>query len=208
MPLIKNCGLKTIESIDCAVASGANFVGFVHCEPSPRHVTLEQMGTLITHTNKRVKTVAVLVNPDDLLLHKIMQNASPDYIQVHEVDSPYRIDEIKALCRVGVITAISVDAESNFNHAKFMAFASDYILYDAKHPGGGVVFDWSILKNHAPVGKPWFLAGGLTISNVAEAIRITGAPMVDVSSGIESSRGEKSEEMIAAFNAAVLNASV
>ena len=205
MTLIKNCGLKTTSSIDCAIASGASFVGFVHHPASPRHIALEQMGALIAHAAKRIKTVAVLVAPDDLLLKKVMQTASPDYIQVHAVDSPQRINEIKALCGVGVITAISIDATYSAHHAKAMALPSDYILYDANHPGSGNAFDWGLLKP-MPHQKPWFLAGGLTIANVAEAIRITAAPMVDVSSGIESSRGKKSEEMIAAFNAAVLNA--
>ena len=205
MALIKNCGLKTTHSIDCAIASGASFVGFVHHAASPRHIALEQMGALIAHTNKRIKTVAVLVAPDDRLLQRVMQTAAPDYVQVHAVLSPPRIAEIKSRCGVGVITAISVDAQSNANSAQSLAAPSDYILYDAKHPGSGNAFDWGLLKP-MPHQKPWFLAGGLTIANVAEAIRITAAPMVDVSSGIESSRGKKSEEMIAAFNAAVLNA--
>lgn len=200
--IIKNCGLKTPEAIDQAIATGAGFVGFVHHKSSPRHVTLEEMRLLVDHAKPRIRTVAVLVSPAASLLKAVM-SAKPDYVQIHDVDSPYRIDEIKALCGVPVITAVAIDNASNFNHAKFLAIPSDFLLFDTRNSGSGQTFDWRLLDSHV-FSKPWFLAGGLTANNVAEAISITGAPMVDVSSGIEDAPGNKSLEKIAAFNTAVL----
>ncbi|MBX9727166.1 MAG: phosphoribosylanthranilate isomerase [Rickettsiales bacterium] len=200
---IKNCGLKTPESIDQAVHTGASFVGFVHHEASPRHVSLAAMAALIAHANRRTRAVAVLVNPSDSLLHDIC-TAAPDYIQLHNVPNPARIQAIAALTGKPIISAIAVNSAHDLALAASLEEISSHLLFDAARAGSGTAFDWALLKN-LPLKKPWFLAGGLTMSNVAEAIRVTQAPMVDVSSGLEDpiGSGNKSLEMIAGFNAAV-----
>lgn len=203
---IKNCGLRTPEAIDQAIATGAGFIGFVHYAPSPRHVSLDEMRALAAHARARAKTVAVLVAPENELLATLMRDAKPDYIQLHQVEDSARIEAIHAIFQVPIITAISVRSESDLTNIATLEEISTHLLFDAPAPGSGKAFDWRLLKN-LPIRKKWFLAGGLTSKNVAEAIRITGAPMVDVSSGIESAPGEKSLELIASFNGAVLHAS-
>lgn len=204
MTKIKNCGLKTPEAIDQAIATRASFIGLVHHESSPRHVSLAQMKTLIAHAAGRIKTVAVLVNPNDTLLHEIVA-AGPDYIQLHDVPSPARIQEVAALAGKPIISAIAVSGAHDLALSASLEEISSHLLFDAPRAGSGHAFDWSVLKN-LPLKKPWFLAGGLNTANVAEAIRLTHAPMVDVSSGLEDpvGSGNKSLEMIASFNAAVL----
>jgi phosphoribosylanthranilate isomerase len=201
---IKNCGLKTLESIDCSVSSGAGFVGFVHHETSPRHVSISDMRRFISYACGRSKTVAVLVNPSDALLDAAV-SANPDYIQLHGVESPLRIQAIRIATGKPIITAIAVGAQADLTSALSLEEISEYLLFDAAHAGSGKAFDWALLNN-IPLKKRWFLAGGLTSENVGEAICITGASMVDVSSGIEDSPGNKSLIKIAAFNAAVLDA--
>ncbi len=202
---IKNCGLRTPEAIDQSILTGASFIGFVHHESSPRHVSIAAMAKLIQHTRGQAKTVAVTVNPSDALLDEIMRDVNPDFIQLHEVASPTRIEALGMRYGKPVITALSVRSEADLTYVAALEEVSAHLLFDAKHPGGGKPFDWKLLA-HLALHKHWFLAGGLTPANVAEAIRITHAPMVDVSSGIEDSPGNKSLEKIAAFNAAVLNA--
>ncbi len=202
---IKNCGLKTSEAIDCAISTGAGFVGFVHHEPSPRHITLEQMARLRAHAGTLIKTVAVLVNPSDELLGQIAREVKPDYFQLHDARDTGRIQTIQAQFGIPIISAISVKSESDLTNIATLEEISAHLLFDAPSAGSGKAFDWRLLKN-LPLKKKWFLAGGLNAENVVEAMRITGAPMVDVSSGIESTAGEKSLEKIAAFNAAVLHA--
>lgn len=200
---IKNCGLKTPEAIDAAINSGAGFAGFVHHAPSPRHVTVGQMAALAAHARPLMKTVAVLVNPDDDLLGMLAREVKPDFFQLHEVRDSARIQSIPAQFGIPIITAISVKSESDLTNIATLEEICAYLLFDAPNAGSGQPFDWRLLKN-LPLKKRWFLAGGLNVGNVAEALRITHAPMVDVSSGIEDSPGNKSLEMIAAFNAAVL----
>jgi len=202
---IKNCGLKSTQAIDKAIATGAHFAGFVHHEASPRHVTLEEMRTLVAYAKPLMKTVAVLVNPANDLVATLMRDVKPDYLQLHEIEDSARTEAIQSTYGVPVITAVSVKAASDLSNIATLEEISTHLLFDAAAPGSGKVFDWHLLKN-LPLRKRWFLAGGLTPENVAEAIRATHAPMVDVSSGIESSPGEKSLEKIAAFNAAVLHA--
>ncbi len=199
---IKNCGLKTPEALEQAIATGASFVGFVHHEKSPRHISIAAMAALMKHTASRIKTVAVLVNPDDALLHEVVA-ASPDYIQLHHVVIPARIQAIAALTGIPIISALSVRTTADLSDASALEDVSAHLLFDAPNAGSGHRFDWQLLRG-LPLRKPWFLAGGLSVETVAEAIRVTGAPMVDVSSGIERAVGIKSEELIASFNKAVL----
>ncbi len=204
---IKNCGLKTPAAIDAAITSGAGFAGFVHHESSPRHVTLPAMVTLAAHARPLIKTVAVLVTPSDELLGTIARDVKPDFFQLHAVGDLSRIQSIATQFGIPVITAISVTTVADLTHIATLEEISTYLLFDAPRSGSGEAFDWRLLKN-LPLKKRWFLAGGLTITNVAEAIRATNAPMVDVSSGLEDpmGSGNKSLEKIASFNAAVLSA--
>lgn len=199
---IKNCGLRTADSIHQSAASGATFVGFVHHEASPRHLPLDEMAQLAAIARPKLKTVAVLVAPSDALLDDLVKHVAPDYIQLHALDIP-RIQAISVRYETPIISAMSVTSAADLTYALEYEAISKHVLFDAKHPGGGQPFDWHLLKN-IPLRKPWFLAGGLTAANVGEALRITQAPMVDVSSGIEDAPGHKSLEKIAAFNAAVL----
>ena len=205
MPVrIKNCGLKNPEAIDQSVTTGAHFIGFVHCEESPRHLSIDEMHALIKYTNHRARTVAVLVNPSDKTLDAIADTA-PDFLQLHDISNISRIEEIAERYTKPIITALSLRSPADLTYVNILAELSSHVLFDAKSPGSGQPFDWKLLS-HLQLHHPWFLAGGLTPENVAYAIRITGAPMVDVSSGIEDSPGNKSLEKIAAFNHAVLHA--
>ena len=201
---IKNCGLSTSASILRAVETGASFAGFVHYEKSPRHVSLEAMAKLVTVARPKLKTVAVLVDPSDELLARIANDVKPHYFQVHNVLSPVRVAEITQKFGLPVITAISVRDRNDLGYASMLEAPSAHLLFDAKEPGSGQAFDWTMLHG-VKMQKPWFLAGGLNAENVGDAIRISHAPMVDVSSGLEEKAGVKSLEKIAAFNKAVLH---
>lgn len=198
---IKNCGLTTPGSIDRAIATGASFLGFVHHEASPRHVTSEQMRALFSCVPPSIMRVAVLVNPSDETLESL---PIPSYWQIHGATAE-RIADISARYGSPVISALAVREPSDLTYAVAYEEISAHVLLDAPTSGGGKPFDWQLLKN-LNLKKKWFLAGGLTPENVAHALRITHAPMVDVSSGIEDAPGIKSLEKIAAFNAAVLHA--
>ncbi len=203
---IKNCGLKTPKAIACSVISGASFIGFVHHASSPRHLAPSEISALYPHVPKEVSKVLVLVDPTDALLDSL---PAPDFWQIHGVSDPKRIAAIHQRTRIPVISGMRVRSVEDIALAKALDAVSIHLLFDAYHEqemgGSGLTFDWSLLSSFTPT-RPWFLAGGLTAQNVTEAIRTTHAPMVDVSSGLEESAGIKSLEKIAAFNAAVLNA--
>ena len=189
-----------------AVAAGAGFVGFVHYPKSPRHVSIDRAAALKKLLLPTVKSVVVLVNPSDELLAEISANLQPDYIQLHGDESVERVMEIRKLCpQIGIIKAISVKNSDDINHADKFCDIADYILFDAKptnenmmHGGNGIAFDWNILAG-ANLPQKWFLSGGLNAGNVREAVRITGAKMLDVSSGVERSAGVKDMELIRKF---------
>ncbi len=206
MVKIKNCGISTPETLLKAIRNGASFIGFVHHPGSPRHVNDVQMARLGLRMPDEVKMVTVLVDPSDALLAQLPRT---DFWQIHGVTDPARIHAIHQQTGIPVISAIRVRSGSDIANAYRLEEVSAHVLFDAYHSeqagGAGVTFDWSLLSSIS-LEKPWFLAGGLTADNVSEALRITKAPMVDVSSGIETAPGIKSEEKIAAFNAAVLHA--
>lgn len=208
MTLIKNCGFKTPHLIDTAIRTGASFIGLVHHPASPRHVDLRTMADLAAHIGERAEHVAVLVNPHDTLIDDIMAHYRPDYWQIHGVQNASRIRDIRTRTGVRMIVAIAVHDATDVHDAAPLIHEADYVLFDTKQHGKdggtGKSFNWDVLKGFT-IDRPWFLAGGLTPENVTDAIRATSAPMVDVSSGIESSLGEKSAEKIAAFNKAVLS---
>jgi phosphoribosylanthranilate isomerase len=195
--LVKICGLKTPEALDVALESGADLVGFVFFPPSPRHLGLDAARALGSRVRGKAKKVALTVDADDELLARIVDALSPDFLQLHGKESPERTAVIKARFRLPIIKALAIEAKSDFEQVKNYASVGDWILFDAKapvdatRPGGlGRPFDWTLLSGAIP-GVPVMLSGGLDAKNVAEALKITHVPAVDVSSGVESSPGEK-----------------
>jgi phosphoribosylanthranilate isomerase len=200
----KICGLSTPETLDAAVKGGAGYVGFVSYPPSPRYVASNDvLKALGARVPKSVIRVGLFVDPDDALLDERLATGAIDLLQLHGKETPERIAAIKARTGKPVMKAINVGAASDLERgiATYGAVA-DRMMFDAAEgtlPGGNAkVFDWTFLSGRK-VPLPWLLAGGLTPDNVAEAVRVTGARIVDVSSGVESSRGVKSVDLIRAF---------
>jgi len=200
----KICGLSTAETLDAAVAAGARFVGFVTYPRSPRHVAsnavLKALGARVP---KGVIRTGLFVDPDDALLDERLATGAIDLLQLHGEETPERIAAIKARTGRTVMKVIKVGEASDIERG-IAAYAgvADRLMFDVAGgalPGGNATaFDWTYLSGRT-VPLPWLLAGGLTSDNVAEAVRVTGARTVDVSSGVESSRGVKSVELIRAF---------
>lgn len=207
---IKNCGLKTPEAVERSVTTGATHIGLMHHETSPRHLTVAQGTTLRPHIPTTVTTVAVLVSPTNETLDMLVPAWTPAALQLHGINDPERLLELHRRYGLPIILAVSVASTSDIEAANRIATegGAHAILLDASkagmHGGTGHTFDWSLLTHTRP-SLPWFLAGGLTPENVREAIERTLPNGVDVSSGIESAKGIKSLEKIAAFNAAVLS---
>ena len=200
--LIKICGLSTPESVDAAVAAGATHIGLVHYPPSPRHVTLEQAAALRSRTPNRVKIVLLLVNEQPQPTALAIQAVKPDVVQFHGSETPEWLALLKQNTPLEIWKAIGVSGIDNLERAQRYKDAAHRLLYDApakKLPGGtGLAFDWSLLAQFRHT-MPWGLAGGLTPDNVAEAIRTTGAELVDASSGLERAPGVKDIAKIEAF---------
>jgi phosphoribosylanthranilate isomerase len=203
MTRVKICGLSTIESLDAALAAEADFIGFNFFAKSPRHVTLEQAVRLADLARGHSEIVALVVDADDAFLRQIASALRPDFIQAHGRETPERIRAIKDLTDIQVIKAAAVATPDDVAATTAFDGVVDLMLYDAKPapgamlPGGnGVAFDWTILK---AVPHPYMLAGGLKPENVAQAIRETGAAIVDVSSGVESAPGIKDAVLIRKF---------
>ncbi|MBL8791286.1 MAG: phosphoribosylanthranilate isomerase [Rhizobiales bacterium] len=208
---VKICGLSTAETLAAALAAGADYVGFVFFPKSPRNVTPAQAASLAAMARGRARIVALTVDADDALLREIAREVKPDLIQAHGAETPERIAAIRAVTGVGVIKALKVAGAADIAAARDYAAVADLVLFDAKAPaslkdalpgGNGLSFDWSLLSD-GKGGHRFMLSGGLTPENVAEAIRVTGAGMVDVSSGVESSPGNKDIARIRKFIEAV-----
>lgn len=209
MPITaKICGLYTPVALDAAIAGGASHVGFVFFPPSPRHVSRERAQQLAARVPGAVSRVGVFVDPDDALIDLAIDAGQLDVIQLHST-SPARSAAIRERTGREVWAAVAVKTRADLDAAAPFTGAADRILYDAKTPPGavlpggmGVRFDWSLLEGFAhPL--PWVLSGGLDPFNVGDAVRQTGAPLVDVSSGVESSPGIKDVGRIGAFLEAV-----
>lgn len=209
---IKICGLSTPETLDAAVKHGASHVGFVHFAKSPRHVAAERLAPLAARVPDHVMKVGVVVNPDDGAVEMLVQSARLDALQLHGDESPARLAAIRArFPALKLWKAIPVKTAADIAAAAPYADVADLILFDAKTPdhadlpgGMGLRFDWTLLAEYRASG-PWGLSGGLDPANVAEAIRITRAPLVDVSSGVEVKPGMKDVDKIAAFCKAALS---
>ena len=209
MTSVKICGLTTPETLDAALAGGAAFVGAVVFPRSPRHIDPLHAATLFERARGQgpgtAKVVAVTVDADDALLTEIALILKPDLIQLHGSETPARAERVRTLTGAGIIKALPIRVHEDFAEAEGWEPFVDHLMFDAKPPEGsnlpggvGARFDWALLADRA-FRRPWFVAGGLTPDNVAEAIRISGAPMVDVSSGVETSPGVKDPDLIAAF---------
>jgi len=202
---VKICGLSTVDAVETALTHGADYLGFVFFERSPRHITLDQAVHLLAQIKGQAKSVAVTVNADDTLLQGI-KDAGFDMVQLHGSETPERVAEIKALLDLPLIKALAVSSKDEVNAQKDAFPQAEMLLFDAKPPksgtalpgGNGLSFDWRILDD-VTFSKPWALSGGLTVQNVEAAIQLTKAPMVDVSSGVESAPGVKDMTKIAAF---------
>jgi len=199
---IKVCGLSTPETVDAAVAARATHVGLVHYPPSPRHLTLEQAARLRMRVPREVKVVLLLVNEQPQPTLQAIEAVKPDVVQFHGSETPEWLAILKQAGAKELWKAIGVKDADALERAKRYRGAADRLLYDApaqKLPGGqGLAIDWGLLQGFRHE-MPWGLAGGLTPDNVAEAIRLTGAPLVDASSGLESAPGVKDMDKIAAF---------
>lgn len=200
----KICGLSTPETVDAAVQAGASWVGFVTFPRSPRHIeSLDLLKTLGGRVPRGVGRVGLFVDPDDALVDARVGTGVIDMLQLHGSETPERVAALKARTGRQAMKAIRVASPADIGRA-IAAYAGvvDYLMFDAADgtlPGGNAKsFDWTFLSG-AKVPVPWMLAGGLTSDNVAEAVRVTGAPIVDVSSGVESGRGVKSVDLIRAF---------
>ncbi len=203
--LTKICGLTTPETLDAALAGGAAFVGAVSFPKSPRHLDLIAAAALFERARGRAKVVAVTVDADDRLLTEIALILKPDLIQLHGAETPEQAARARLLTGAGIIKALPVRTRDHLGAAAAFEPVVDWLMFDAKPPedaalpgGVGATFDWSLLAGRS-FARPWFLAGGLSPDNLAEAVRITAAPAVDVSSGVESAPGVKDPGRIAAF---------
>jgi phosphoribosylanthranilate isomerase len=204
---VKICGLKTEAALDAALAAGADYVGLVFCTKSPRNLDLATARQLAERARGRAKIVALLVDPDDKQLEDVVAAVAPDIIQLHGSETPERVAEVAKRFGRPVLKAVKVAIADDALAALAYAGKADRILFDAKAPegragtlpgGNGLAFDWQALAGVR--GKlDYMLAGGLTPANVGEAIRLTGAKAVDVSSGVESRPGEKDPELIRRF---------
>jgi len=204
---VKICGLSTPETMDGAIAAGASLVGLVFYPKSPRHVSLEKAAALAARARGKARIVALIVDADDAAIAAIDKAVKPDLYQAHGVETPERISAIGVLTGKPVIKAIKVKDEADVAGAALFAGSASLVLFDAKAPeslkhalpgGNGLAFDWSLLgKGGSQEG--FILSGGLNPQNVAEAIRATGAPIVDVSSGVESAPGVKDLSLIRKF---------
>ncbi len=204
----KICGLSDAATLDAAIAGGARHVGFVFFPPSPRHLSFERAAALARRVPERVGRVGVFVNPDDATVDAAVAAGRLTALQVHKA-LPERTAALRARTGLDVWAAVAVKTAGDLAAAQAYVGAADSILYDAKTPEGaalpggmGLRFDWRLLEEHRhPL--PWLLSGGLDAGNVAEAAGVTGARMVDVSSGVESAPGVKDVDKIAAFLQAV-----
>ena len=208
---IKICGLSTPETLAAALSEGADFVGLVHFPKSPRYVGPVGAGALAGQARGKAKIVSLVVDAGDTLLDEVVANVRPDYLQLHGSETPERVAEIVGRWQVPVIKAVKVANAADAAAADGFRAVAALILFDAKPlpgesaklPGGnGIAFDWHAIAGEAEKG-PFMLSGGLNAGNVAEAIRLTRAPMVDVSSGVETAPGKKDVSLIRGFISAV-----
>lgn len=196
---VKLCGFSETTSLQCAIDCGADFIGFVFCDKSPRNVTPTQAQELAKIIPSSVQKVAVVMDADFSLLQDIALHLQPQYFQLHGTETPQRVSEIKkAFPTIKIIKAFAIKQKHDLEQSVDFIDLADIFLFDNIAAGSGKNFDFKILQNFS-CEKKWFLAGGLNINNINEALQITGAEMIDISSGLEKERGKKSPELIKEF---------
>lgn len=205
MAQVKICGLRQPDHVEAAVQAGARYLGFVFFAKSPRAVTPFEAAALAAPVPPGVARVGLFVDPGDAALQAVLDAAPLDLIQLHGQESPARVAEVKARFGLPVMKAVGIAGPQDLAALWDYGLAADMLLVDAKPPrdavlpgGNGLAFDWRLLAGRRWL-KPWLLAGGLTPANVAEAIRLTRAPGVDVSSGVETAPGVKNAALIRDF---------
>lgn len=202
----KICGLSSEPAIEAAVAGGASYVGFVFYPPSPRAVSPSRAGELAVLVPDGVKRVALFVDADDIAIEAVLSAAPIDILQFHGAETPARVTEVRKRFGCPVMKAISIASAGDADRAANYEDAADLLLFDAKPPsradalpgGNGLAFDWQLIAGRE-WHLPWMLSGGLTAALLPEAARISGARIVDVSSGVESAPGRKDIAKIRAF---------
>ena len=202
---VKICGLKCESDVDTAVEYGADMIGIAFFPPSPRNLTIAEGGRIADHARGRTRVVALTVDADDELIDRIRGSVGPDVWQLHGNESVARVREITQRSGLPAIKAIKVETSADAAEALAYADVTEQILFDAKAPkdsplpgGNGLRFDWQVLDS-VKDRLSYMLSGGLTPENVTTAIRLTGAPAVDVSSGVEARPGVKDPARIRAF---------
>lgn len=208
----KICGVSTPEAVRAALDGKAGWLGFVFFPKSPRNVTVEAATRLAEPVRGRAKVVALLVDPSDAQVDEVARGLRPDLIQLHGHESPSRVREVAVRAGCGIIKALPVAEASDLAAAAAYESVVEHLMFDAKPPkdaalpgGAGRAFDWGLMAGQR-FQRPWFLAGGLDPWNVAEAASVSGAPLVDVSSGVERGPGLKDPALITAFLDAVRRA--
>ena len=200
---IKICGINDKLCMDAAIESKADYIGLVFYDKSPRNLSLGDAQQLLKNRNQHSKIVALTVNSDDNFIKDIEQNIKPDYIQLHGNETPLRCKEIKVKFEIPIIKGIGIKNKLDLIKAnQDYENLCDILLLDSPSsilPGGnGEIFNWNIIKNCEP-SKKWMLAGGLNINNIKKAVKISNPPAIDISSGVEISKGIKDPEMIKNF---------
>ena len=203
----KICGLNTQESVAAAVSGGADFIGIVFYPPSPRYVPPEQAAALIRTLPSSVTSVGLFVDASDDVISESLKSVRLDMLQLHGNESPDRVRELREMFGRKTMKAIKVETAADVEAAGAYDDSADWLLFDANPPkdmtgalpgGNALAFDWHLLEDRS-WKKPWMLSGGLNVENVVEAISISGATAVDVSSGVEDRPGFKNPSMIATF---------
>lgn len=203
--LVKICGLKAPEALDASLAAGADMVGFVFFPPSPRNIGYEAARSLGVRAEGRAIKVALTVDADDAAFERIVESLKPGMLQLHGQETPERVAVVRTRFGLPVMKALPVAERADLSPIRLYEKVADRLLFDARPPRGatrpgglGRSFDWTLLKGLDPA-VPFMLSGGLDAGNVAEALAITGAPGVDVSSGVERVPGEKDPDKIHIF---------
>lgn len=205
---IKICGVTKPQDIEALNALAVELVGFNFYKPSPRCLSLERAAQLAAKCRPEMERVALLVDPSDDDIDHALGMVSPHRLQLHGSETPARVTEIKRRSHCAIIKALPIAAAADFKNAHAYADCADWFLFDAKPPQGGLpggngdAFDWTALTAY-DLSQPYLLAGGLHAGNVADALRISGAPMVDIASGVETAPGEKDLDLMTDFVAAV-----
>lgn len=193
---VKLCGFTDKQSLEAAVSKNCDFIGFVFCKNSIRYISPTEAGKISKIIPQNIAKVAVVVDENFDALKEISNEISPDFFQFHGSETTEFLKEFRnKFPKIGIIKAFKIENEVDLNQAKNFEDFADYFLFDGKVAGSGNSFDWKILKNYQGV-KNWFLSGGINAKNIDEALRITGANMIDISSGIEEIRGQKSPKLI------------